>query len=84
MREALGITLAQLSEMTGYSVSTINLLEVKGEGSKRLRDKLLSVLLTGKEEGDAAQVAYWQARAKNAEQKLEMLKAALQGIFKKL
>ena len=84
MRESLGLTLAQLSEMSGYSISTINLLEVKGEGSKRLREKLTALLLSGEEKGETAHTEYWRDRALAAEEKLKMLKSAMQGWLSKI
>lgn len=44
MREDSGLTLAQLAELSGYSVSAINGLELRGEGSDRLKKKLLEIL----------------------------------------
>jgi transcriptional regulator with XRE-family HTH domain len=45
LRRNVGLTLAELSEKSGYSVATINGLELKDEGSKRLRAKLHEILL---------------------------------------
>lgn len=84
LREELGLTLAQLSEMSGYSISTISLLELKGEGSKRLKDKLMEILLSGKNNSESIQTDYWRDRALVAEEKLKMLKAAMQGWISKL
>ncbi len=84
LREELGLTLAQLSEMSGYSISTISLLELKGEGSKRLKEKLMEILLSGKNNSESIQTDYWRDRALVAEEKLKMLKAAMQGWISKL
>lgn len=84
LRESLGLTLAQLSEMSGYSISTINLLELKGEGSRRLKEKLASLLLSGEEQGGSAQIEYWRDRALAAEEKLKMLKSAMEGWLSKI
>lgn len=84
LREELGLTLAQLSEMSGYSISTISLLELKGEGSKRLKEKLTEILLSGKNNSESFQTDYWRDRALVAEEKLKMLKAAMQGWISKL
>ena len=84
LREELGLTLAQLSEMSGYSISTISLLELKGEGSKRLKDKLMEILLSGKNNSESIQTDYWRDRALVAEEKVKMLKAAMQGWISKL
>lgn len=43
LREKSGLTLAQLAAISGYSVATINGLELKNQGSDRLRGKLLSI-----------------------------------------
>ena len=39
-REALGLTLKEVSVIAGYSIPTINALELEGRGSERLREKL--------------------------------------------
>lgn len=44
MREQAGLTLAELAKQSGYSIGTINGLELKGEGSQRLKDRLNEVL----------------------------------------
>lgn len=44
MREQAGITLADLAEKSGYSIGTINGLELKGDGSQRLKDRLIQIL----------------------------------------
>jgi transcriptional regulator with XRE-family HTH domain len=43
LREKSGLTLAQLATISGYSIATINGLELKNQGSDRLRDKLKSI-----------------------------------------
>ena len=43
MREACGLTLQQAAKHSGYSVGTINGLELRGAGSQRLRHKLREV-----------------------------------------
>lgn len=45
LREQSGMTLSQLSELSGYSIASINGLELNDIGSKRLRDRILSILL---------------------------------------
>lgn len=84
LRKAAGLTLAQLSEMTGFGVGTINGLEKRGEGSKRLKDKMLAVLLSRSEEGTGHEVRHWRDRALSAEQKLAVVKSALSGLLKKI
>lgn len=44
MREQAGLTLAELSAKAGYSIGTINGLELRGEGSARLKSKLREIL----------------------------------------
>jgi transcriptional regulator with XRE-family HTH domain len=43
-REGAGLTLAQLSEVSGYAIGTISDLERKGVGGKRLKLKLVEIL----------------------------------------
>ena len=84
MREKSGLTLAQLSDLCGYSVATINGLELHGTGSVRLKDKITSVLLSHTEEGQSAEVKHWRDRALAAEQKVAMLKSGMEGLLKKI
>lgn len=44
LRERAGLTLAELSAKSGYSIGTINGLELHGEGSQRLKNKLTEIL----------------------------------------
>jgi len=44
LRRKANLTLVELSGLSGYSVATINGLELKGEGSKRLRSRLHDIL----------------------------------------
>jgi len=44
LREQAGLTLAELAQKSGYSIGTINGLELKGEGSQRLKDRLTEIL----------------------------------------
>ncbi len=46
LRQEKGWTLAQAAEYSGYGVSTINGLEKRGEGSERLKERLMA-LYTG-------------------------------------
>ncbi len=84
LREKAGLTLGQLAEVTGYSVATINGLEIHDTGSQRLKDKLASTLIAHGEEGVAAEVKHWRDRAMFAEQKLEAVKAGLAAVLKKI
>ena len=43
-REQAGLTLAQMATQSGYGISAINKLELKNEGSERLRKSVLEVL----------------------------------------
>lgn len=84
LREKSGLTLSQLSELSGYSIPSINGLELNDIGSKRLREKVLSILLQQTEEGDQTEVQFWRDRALKAEEKLTMLKSAMTGWLKKI
>lgn len=84
LREQAGMTLSQLSELSGYSIASINGLELNDIGSKRLRDKVLSLLLQKTEEGDKTEIQHWRDRALKAEDKLEQLKASMLGWIKKI
>lgn len=84
LRISAGLTLSQLSELSGYSITTINQLEINNEGSKRLRDKLMSILLQNSEEGTSAEVQHWRDRALLAEEKLKALKEAMSAWIKKI
>ena len=44
MRERAGLTLEQLAKKAGYAVATINGLELHGDGSQRLKEKLRDIL----------------------------------------
>ena len=84
LREQSGMTLSQLSELSGYSIASINGLELNDIGSKRLRDRILSILLQKTEEGDKTEILHWRDRALRAEEKLNQLKSAMQGWLKKI
>jgi transcriptional regulator with XRE-family HTH domain len=47
LRETAGLTLEQVSKITGYAVSAINGLENHDRGSKHLRAKLLEIYNPG-------------------------------------
>lgn len=84
VRERAGMTLSQVSELSGYSIAAVNALELSGKGSKRLKDKILSILLQKEEEGDKTEIQHWRDRALKAEDKLEQLKASMLGWIKKI
>jgi transcriptional regulator with XRE-family HTH domain len=86
LREKAGYTLEQMAEMTGYSVSTINGLELKDEGSERLRDAVDDVLRHAGPAvqigqrlvpGSQAELAKWKERAIKAERKLHNLRSTM-------
>jgi transcriptional regulator with XRE-family HTH domain len=86
------MTLNELARATGYSVSTINGLELNGEGSERLKKRLLEVLPYSPQNTDSvisgiamkeSQVEYktkadWQQRALTAEKKLQAIRNILE------
>lgn len=90
-RERSGLTLEQLAERVGYGVSTINGLELRGEGSERLKEKLLEVLgpyLVAESVKDPlvlqvkdAEDINWKERALNAERQLASLREALRSLL---
>ena len=84
MREAAGMTLTQLAELSGYSVAAVNGVELNNEGSSRLKNKLLDILLSRQEDGESAEIKFWRNRALSAETKLESLKSAITAALKKI
>ena len=84
LRKDAGLTLAQLAELSGFGVATINGLEKRGEGSERLRKKIMEILLVSEEEGQSSEIRFWKERAKEYEKKLEIVRAALEGVLKKI
>ena len=83
LREEAGVTLAQLSKMSGYSIASISGLETNGIGSTRLKNKLTDILLSHHEDGSSAEVKHWRERALQAEEKLNSLKSVIIGEVKK-
>ena len=71
-------------EIWFYSIASINGLELNDIGSKRLRDRILSILLQKTEEGDKTEIQHWRDRALRAEEKVNQLKSAMQGWLKKI
>lgn len=71
------LTLATLADLTGYSVPLIVQLESGGEGSKRMRNDILSVLLQREEEGLEIEIKIWRSRAMEAEERLALTKQAM-------
>lgn len=47
LREDAGMTLAKLASLSDYSISTINRLELHGDGSSRLKKVLSDILAAG-------------------------------------
>ncbi|MEG0587674.1 MAG: helix-turn-helix transcriptional regulator [Akkermansia sp.] len=83
IREQAGMTLSEVSELSGYSIAAVNALELSDKGSKRLKEKILSILLHRGEEGEKSEVQHWRDRALRAEEKLSMLRGAMEGWLKK-
>lgn len=92
-RESRDLTLKQVSELAGYSIPTINALELEGRGSDRLKEKLLSVYGL-KQRFDAqpesmhdasgpSDLEVWRGRAKRAEKELAELKSGLRALLAK-
>jgi transcriptional regulator with XRE-family HTH domain len=88
LREVAGLTLEELSKRTGYGISTINGLEKRGEGSARLKERLLEILNpqieTAKPVDDLREIppgfsvqSEWRHRALYAEGEVKRLRAAL-------
>jgi transcriptional regulator with XRE-family HTH domain len=84
-RERRELTLKQVSTLAGYSIPTINALELEGRGSDRLREKLKQIYDLKDSGGDFAlretvaesELEIWKRRAKAAEGELAQLKATL-------
>jgi transcriptional regulator with XRE-family HTH domain len=89
MREQAGLTLEELAEKSGYSVSTINGLELNGEGSDRLKDKLREILAPRgadtalRETPPERESELWKRRAKDAESKLAQIRDDLRELLDK-
>lgn len=88
LREQAGLTLEELAEKSGYSVSTINGLELNGEGSDRLKDKLREILSPDRagilrEIPPESDSELWKRRAKDAESKLAQIRNDLRDILDK-
>lgn len=81
MRCGRGWTLAKLAELSGYSIATLNALELRGEGSMRLKKKVLSLLTNNEENFSADQLKYWKERCMENEKKLQTIKSALQNLL---
>lgn len=84
------MTLAELAEKSGYSVATINGLELHGAGSRRLKAKLHDILRAQEitvsvkpavdrfvDAPDSMSLEQWKLRATHLEEKLEQLRANL-------
>ena len=84
LRMKARLTLGTLADLTGYSVSHIVQLENMGEGSKRMRNDIISVLLQREEEGLAIEIKIWRSRAMEAEERLALIKQAMRGWLSKI
>lgn len=96
-RKKMKLTLKQVADVSGYSIATINALELEGRGSDRLVEKLMLIygnrLDVDMEEvhADAAlrevqpdyrlQMEEWKAKAMAAEKELAKLRGRLQSIL---
>lgn len=85
-REAKNLTLKQASELAGYSVPTINALELEGRGSDRLKEKLAEVYggsdsMVLREAAPESEIVLWRRRAKTAEAELARLRAGLRTLL---
>jgi transcriptional regulator with XRE-family HTH domain len=80
-REASDLTLKQASELSGYSIPTINALELEGRGSDRLRNKLFEIYHLKEDKAPIeSELEVWRSRALLAERELAELRAAMQGL----
>lgn len=77
LRMKARLTLGTLADLTGYSVSHIVQLENMGEGSRRMRNDIISVLLQREEEGLEIEIKIWRSRAMEAEDRLALIKQAM-------
>jgi transcriptional regulator with XRE-family HTH domain len=83
-RETRELTLKQVSEIAGYSIATINALELEGRGSDRLKEKLQEIYqlrdsggMVLCETAQETELEIWRRRAKTAEKKLSDLRDVL-------
>lgn len=90
-REQRELTLKQVSTLAGYSIPTINALELEGRGSDRLKEKLQQIYQL-KDSGDGSSLELhdsrpesdlelWRRRAKAAEAELVELKNGLRALL---
>ena len=86
-REGRELTLKQVSELAGYSIPTINALELEGRGSDRLKEKLQQIYEL-RDQGNRlpdmlhdrpseSELEIWRRRAKTAEAELTHIKKIL-------
>ena len=87
-REQRELTLNQVSTLAGYSIPTINALELEGRGSDRLREKLQQIYKLNdvenpyalREAAPESDLEIWRRRAKKAESELAELRRKLRGL----
>lgn len=84
LRMRARLTLGTLADLTGYSVSHIVQLENMGEGSRRMRNDIISVLLQREEEGLAIEIKIWRTRALEAEERLDLIKQTMREWLNKI
>lgn len=91
IREERDLTLKDVSELAGYSISTISDFERTGEGSQRLKEKLLQIYNLKKgfeprggmvlhEAAGESELDIWKRRAKTAERDLAELRKVLRAL----
>lgn len=73
------LPLSSLADLSGYSVSSIYLLENDKVGTAKMKEEIASILLQYNDEGFVIVVRMWRDRALRAEEKLALLKSAMRG-----
>ena len=90
-REAKGMTLVQVAELSGYGIGTISDLERKGLGSDRLKQKLTDIYIRTSTDSTLRETApknsgdsdseIWRRRALLAEKDLADLRNSLRQLL---
>ena len=79
LRNDTHLTLGRLAELSGYNVATIVRLEQGEKVPPHIRESVVSILLSAREEGLALDVRIWRERALRAESKVEILLEMFKG-----
>lgn len=79
LRNETHLTLARLAELSGYNVTTIVRLEQGEKVPLHVRESVVSILLSAREEGLALDVRIWRERALKSESKVEILLGMVKG-----